>query len=244
MNISMSKVWDAMYKYFTTLPAEIYTSLLIVIVLTVFAIVIGNKIKKADPLARPTTATLIGETMVGGIENFVVNMMGPRFKKFAPYFLFVAMYLPLSFISGVFGFPSPISYYAVPLLLALTTFLMVHGTSIKYTKWGYFKRFISPTPVLLPINIMTFPSMVISLSFRMFGNALAGTIIMGLVYWATGGAAELLLSFIKVGPFNFVAPFITPALHAYFDFFGAFIQTIVFISLSCLFIAAEGPEEA
>jgi F-type H+-transporting ATPase subunit a len=178
------------------------------------------------------------------MENFTINMMGPRFKKFAPYFGFVAMYLPVAFVVGVLGLPSPLTYYAVPLILALTTFVFVHVTAIRYQKWGYFKRFVAPFAVFLPINIMTYPVIIVSLSFRMFGNALAGMIIVSMVYWATGGLAEMVLGWVNLPAFNFVGPLITPFFHAYFDFFGAFIQTLVFISLSCLFVAAEGPSEA
>ena len=41
----------------------------------------------------------------------------------------------------------------------------------------------------------------------------------------------------------FIAPFITPILHAYFDLFSAFIQTAVFIMLTMLFVANEVPDE-
>lgn len=244
MNISMVKVGSSIADYFLNLPAEIYSSIFVVIGLSIFAIVIGSKVKKADPLAEPTTTTFIGETIVGGIEKFTINTMGPRFKPYAPYFGFLAMYIPVSFIVGIIGLSSPIAYYGVPLILALTTFIFVHMTAIKYQKWGYFKRFVEPFAVFLPINILTFPVILISLSFRIFGNALAGTIIMAMIYWATGNAAGALLGIFNLPAFNFIGPFVAPVFHAYFDFFGAFIQTLVFISLSCLFVAAEAPNEA
>jgi F-type H+-transporting ATPase subunit a len=149
------------------------------------------------------------------------------------------MYLPLAFLSGLLNLPSPITYFAVPLTFGIITFGLIHGTSIKYTKWRYFERFVSPTWLLLPINILTTPMTIVSLSARLFGNALSGTIIMSLIYWATGVAAEALTGSV----FNFFGPIIAPVFHAYFDFFGAFVQTLVFLSLTCLFIAAEGPEE-
>lgn len=243
MSISMFSIGSAIGNYFLHLPAEIYSSVIIVIGMSIFAIVIGKKVKQADPLAAPTNATFIGETIVGGMENFTVNMMGPRFKRYAPYFAFLAMYTPVAFVIGIIGLPSPITYYGVPLIMAFTTFLFVHITAVKYQKWGYFKRFVAPFAIFLPINLMTFPMIIVSLSFRMFGNALAGMIIMSMLYWATGGAAEALLGIFNLPGFNFIGPFITPFFHAYFDFFGAFIQTLVFISLSCLFVAAEAPLE-
>lgn len=237
--ILTSNVFEIIGDYFLNLPMEIIVSLGIMLLIAIFSIIIGNKMKKADPLAKPTTAVFIGEFIVGGIVNFVEDLMGKGYKSYYGYFVMIAMYFPLAFITGLLNLPSPISYFAVPLVFGIITFVHIHWTAIKTNKWGYFERFVSPTPILLPINILTTPMTIVSLSARLLGNALAGTIIMALVYWATGNVAEALTGL----GFNFVGPLITPAFHAYFDLFGAFVQTLVFLSLTCLFIAAEGPEE-
>ena len=221
------------------IPFEIFVSVGIMAILCVLAIVFGAIIKKADPLKKPSTAVVLTETVVGGMDNFVTGLMGDKGKKFAPYFLCVALYLPLAFVTGLFGLPSPIGYYVVPLSLALITFVMIHVTAIKHQHWKYFKRFVDPFAVFLPINLVTFWSNLLSLSFRLLGNALAGTIIMGMVYWATDSASNLILNLFGTGGFNFIGPFIAPFLHAYFDLFGAFVQTLVFLSLSCIFIVNE-----
>lgn len=237
--ILTSSFIDIIKNYFLDLPMEIIVSLAIMVVIAIFSIVIGNKMKKADPLAKQTTGVFIGEFIVGGVVNYAEGLMGKRYKNYYHYFVLVAMYLPLAFLSGLLNLPSPITYFAVPLTFGIITFGLIHGTSIKYTKWRYFERFVSPTWLLLPINILTTPMTIVSLSARLFGNALSGTIIMSLIYWATGVAAEALTGSV----FNFFGPIIAPVFHAYFDFFGAFVQTLVFLSLTCLFIAAEGPEE-
>lgn len=221
------------------IPVEIFVSVGIMALLCILAIVFGAIIKKADPLKKPSTAVVITETVVGGIDNFVVSMMGEKFRKFVPYFIGIAMYLPLAFITGLFGLPSPIGYYVVPLSLALVTFVMTHVVAVRHQKWSYFKRFVSPYAIFLPINLISFWSNILSLSFRLLGNALAGTIILGMIYWATDGVSNLILGLFGTGGFNFIAPFVAPVFHAYFDLFGAFVQTLVFLSLSCLFIAAE-----
>ena len=237
--ILTSSFLDMIKNYFLDLPMEIIVSLAIMVVIAIFSIVIGNKMKKADSLAKQTTGVFLGEFIVGGVVNYAEGLMGKRYKNYYHYFVLVAMYLPLAFLSGLLNLPSPITYFAVPLSFGVITFGLIHGTSIKYTKWRYFERFVSPTWLLLPINILTTPMTIVSLSARLFGNALSGTIIMSLIYWATGVAAEALTGSV----FNFFGPIIAPVFHAYFDFFGAFVQTLVFLSLTCLFIAAEGPEE-
>ena len=237
--ILTSSFLDIIKNYFLDLPMEIIVSLAIMVVIAIFSIVIGNKMKKADPLAKQTTGVFIGEFIVGGVAKYAEGLMGPKYKSYYPYFVLIVMYLPLAFLSGLLNLPSPITYFGVPLTFGVITFGLIHGTSIKYTKWRYFERFVSPTWLLLPINILTTPMTIVSLSARLFGNALSGTIIMSLIYWATGLVAEALTGSI----FNFVGPLLAPVFHAYFDFFGAFVQTLVFLSLTCLFIAAEGPEE-
>ena len=43
--------------------------------------------------------------------------------------------------------------------------------------------------------------------------------------------------------FNFVALILAPALHFYFDLFAGFIQTLIFITLTMVFVGNELPEE-
>jgi F-type H+-transporting ATPase subunit a len=236
-------LYNLITNFFLNLPAEIYTSVLVVILLSIFSVYVGSQMKKSDPLKKPSTIVWLGETIVSGIENFIVSMGGNKLKYLTPYFMTLALYIPISFITGMFGLPSPINYYGVPMLFATATFILVHGTAMRYQKWGYFKRFTAPFAIFLPINLLTFLSPIVSLSFRMFGNALAGTIILSMIYWATGNATEILFNLLGIQNLNFLGPLIAPVFHAYFDLFGALIQTLVFLSLSVLFISAEIPSE-
>jgi F-type H+-transporting ATPase subunit a len=43
--------------------------------------------------------------------------------------------------------------------------------------------------------------------------------------------------------FNFMAPVLTPILHAYFDLFAGFIQTLVFVTLTMVLIGNDMPDE-
>jgi len=149
------------------------------------------------------------------------------------------MYLFPSFIFGLFGLPSPITYYFVPLIMALFTFILIHGTSIYYSRWKYFKRFIDPFPFFLPINLISMWAPLISLSFRMFGNAVAGWVLMELIYSVFQILSEALFG----GLFLPVAALVTPVLHAYFDLFSGFMQTTIFITLSMLFVNSEIPDD-
>lgn len=70
---------------------------------------------------------------------------------------------------------------------------------------------------------------------------------MNLLYWGSGLLANVIYGgFIPTGPSSLlVTPILAPFLHMYFDLFGAFIQTLVFVSLSMIFISQEddSPDE-
>ena len=59
----------------------------------------------------------------------------------------------------------------VALALLVSIFYFYGG--LRKKGLGYFKRYIQPTPILLPINILEDFTKPLSLSFRLFGNVLA-----------------------------------------------------------------------
>lgn len=219
--------------------AEMISSMVCFLIILVLALIINFKAKRADPLKKPKGILLLAEIGVEKCDAFVSTNMGIIFKKrLSPYIGFVFMYILLAFIIGLLGFSSPMTYYIVPLSLALMTFLLIHITSIKYTKASYFKRYISPFPVFLPINLLSMWAPLLSLSFRLFGNACAGWVLMSLIY----GVFQMISEAIFAGLSLPIAAIVTPFLHAYFDVFSGFIQTLIFAYLSMLLIAAEVPD--
>ena len=99
----------------------------------------------------------------------------------------------------------------------------IHGFGIKSKGLGYFKGFLEPVPFLLPINIVGELATPVSLSFRLFGNILGGTIIMGLVY--------------AMFPKIVIFLGIPAALHCYFDVFAGALQAFIFVMLSMTFVS-------
>ena len=223
--------------------AATIVSLIVLLAIVIFSIVFGLAIRKADPLKPQNKRVFIADWFVSKVDGFVQKMMGTHFEKLGPYFAVLFLYLPVSFMIGLLGFSvPPLGVWAIPMTVAMGTFILIHATAIKYQKWKYFKRYTSPFAIFLPINIMTTFVPLISLSFRILGNVLAGTIIMTMIYAATEAISSMLI------PFNFLGVLVAPVFHLYFDVFGAYIQTTVFIFLSGIWISqeAEGyvPEEA
>ena len=200
---------------------------IIIIALTIVALILRAKINKITDV--PTTKLQnIVELIIETMENFVIQNMGEKYKYFGNWFFGVFCFVLTSNYIGLLSFRSPTADLATTLALALVTFTLIHFMGIKVNKGAYFKGYIEPMPVLLPLNIIGEIATPVSLSLRLFGNILGGTIIMGLINAALS-QGHIIIQVIGFGA-------ITPILHAYFDVFAGFLQTFIFVILSMTFI--------
>ncbi|MFV0395715.1 MAG: F0F1 ATP synthase subunit A [Coprobacillaceae bacterium] len=212
------------------IQTELIFSLIIIAGLCIFFVYAGNKIKAANPLEKPKGLVLVCETGVEMIYNYMKTIMPRNFERsYYPYFAMIFLYVVVSNWSGLIGFTPPTSSYSVTLAITLITFVLIQHQAIK-KKGGltYIKDMIWP-----PTNIFGVLAPLISLSMRLFGNILSGSIIMTLVYGFTSWLSGLLI------PIDFIGPFLGGILHIYFDIFSGAIQTVVFVTLSSIFIAME-----
>lgn len=223
---------------------EVISSVIVVLIIVVLSIIIGIKAHFQDPLKRPKGLLFLAEEGVKFFDRFTGELMGSALPNFGGFIMGVAVYLFIAFIFGLTGLPSPVTYMAVPLSLGLTTFLLIHLVSAKFTKWKYFRRYVDPFPVFLPINLISMWAPLLSLTLRMFGNAVAGWVLLSIVEAALRDLSAMIFAFIP-SEWNqvFLAPIPLAVLHAYFDIFSGFIQTTVFIFLTTIFIGQEIPEE-
>lgn len=238
-----------MFDNFLTweISGEVYTSLIVMAIVMILFIISGILAHFHDPLKPSKGLLFVAETLVGFFDRLVDELMGPQFKGFGGFIMAIASYLFIAFIFGLTGLPSPVTYLAVPLSLGLISFGMIHFTSMKYKKFRYFKRYIEPFPIFLPINLISMWAPVLSFTLRLFGNAISGFVIMSLVYAGfnqiSGACIDLVSSWTEAGVWNIVAPIPAAILHCYFDLFSGLIQTTVFIFLSMVLISQEAPEE-
>ena len=236
-------MFDQFFKI--TVAPEVISSIIVMAIIAILAIIIGIQAHFQDPLKKPKGLLLIAEIGVKFFDNFVEGLIGTKLPGFGGIVMCCGVYLFVAFIFGLTGLPSPVTYMAVPLSLGLTAMLCIHITSAKFTKWKYFKRYIDPFPIFLPINLISMWAPALSLTLRLFGNAVAGMTLMSLLYTFLSSVGPVLFQAagesIHVG--GFITPIITPVLHAYFDLFSGLIQTTVFISLMTILTGQEIPEE-
>ena len=228
------------------LSGETISSLIIIGIICLLSFYIAIRAHFADPLKKPRGVLFLAEVGVTFFDGLVTSLMGKRYKGMGGFFMAIATYLFLAFIWGLTGLPTPTTYLATPLSLGLVTFVLIHANAIRFNKWKYFKRYIEPLPFFLPINLISMWAPLLSLTMRLFGNALAGWTLMTLLYSGFSNIGGVIIEFATndlMHAGDIMAPFITPVLHAYFDLFSGLIQTVVFLFLSMIFISNEGPED-
>lgn len=233
---------------YDNLPPEFITSLLALVIILIITLVINIKLKKYNPLERPKGFLHLVEIAIDFADRQVTSLMGDAFEGFGGYLLVVCGYIFLGFFIGMIGIPNffqinsswafealpnPFTNMAMPLSIALITFCLTHYTSIRCKKWSYFKRFTEPFVVFAPINLVTMWSSLLSLTLRLFGNALAGYCVITLIYVGIGSAIPN--SWYGL----FISPIIAPIAHLYFDMFDGFIQLMVFGMLTMINISGE-----
>lgn len=223
-----------------SLSGEVIAALIIVLLLVILSIYIGIRAKTTNPLKKPKGILLLMEMAVEKMDSFTALTMGKGFEDYGGYLMGQIAFLALGLALGMLGLPTPMTNLAIPLSLGLSTFLMIHITSVRFTGIRYFKRYVEPIFVFLPINLLSMWGPLLSLSFRLFGNAIAGWVILALVNNALGSLGNMIANnwgqvvTIGIG---------TPLLHAYFDAFSAFIQSTVFVYISAILVSQERPEE-
>ncbi len=205
-----------------------HVSLVIVLlVLIIFAIAANRAIKKADPYKKTSGFLNVIELMVETLDNLVKTNMGEKHgMAFANYIGSIFAFIFVCNISGIFGLRAPTADYGTTLALALMTFVLIHYNGFKYQKMKHITDLAKPL-LLTPINVIGEFATPLSMSLRLFGNVLSGTVLMALVYGLLPKA---------------VLWFWPGALHVYFDVFSGCIQTYVFCMLTMVFISQNFDE--
>ncbi|MEF9967875.1 MAG: F0F1 ATP synthase subunit A [Longicatena sp.] len=206
------------------------------VILSIFFIVAGRKVAKADPTQPPKGFVLGCEIIAKLGTGIISDNLKERTKSYLPFFgTLIFMMAPCN-LMGLIGLQPPTSNLSVNVTLAVMMFLLIQFTSI-YEKGllPRLKELTEPIWFLAPLNVLGDLALPISLSLRLFGNLLAGTIIVGLFYTMMR----------SLGVFGVFGYSFTPFLHAYFDIFSGLIQTYIFFTLASFFLseAQVGDEE-
>ena len=228
------------------------SSLVVMGIVAILAIIVGIQAHFHDPM-KPSKGLLgLAEAFYEWLQEWTRGIMGREPGNWPGYFFCLFVYLFMAFIWSITGFPSIIDTLVLPLALSLVMFVLIQFTALRYQKFGYFHRYIEPIPLFLPINLVTMWTPIISTTLRMFGNCLAGSVIIGLVNWALKNVSVMIFASWAGSYTNpldspaaiWFSPVFIAVLNLYFGLFSGYIQTLVFASLNGVWIGNEMPEDA
>lgn len=210
LNVAGVEIW---------ITETIFNTWLIMLFLIVLAVVARIKLKSFKVI--PTGTQNVIETVVEMFDNFACSTLGEKLSYIAPWYFMVFAYLITCCVFSVFGFRAPSADWATTFALAFASFSLMLIMGFKHRKGEYLKSFFEPHFIFFPLNLIGELAKPVSLSFRLFGNMLSGTIILTLYY----GLTPL---FVQFG--------IPVFLHAFFDVVFGAIQTYIFVIISLMYV--------
>ncbi|MFH7030852.1 MAG: F0F1 ATP synthase subunit A [Heteroscytonema crispum UTEX LB 1556] len=205
------------------------TSWFVIGILVIASIAATRNIQKV-----PSGIQNLMEYALEFIRDLTKNQIGE--KEYRPWVPFIGTLFLFIFVSNWSGALIPWKLIKLPsgelaaptndinttVALALLTSLAYFYAGFSKRGLGYFKKYIEPTPVLLPIAILEDFTKPLSLSFRLFGNILADELVV----------AVLVL----------LVPLFVPLPVMALGLFTSAIQALVFATLAAAYIheAMEG----
>lgn len=191
------------------------------------------------------TATRNIQRIPGGMQNLMEyalefirdltkNQIGE--KEYRPWVPFIGTLFLFIFVSNWSGALIPWKLIHIPsgelaaptndinttVALALLTSLAYFYAGFRKRGLAYVAKYVQPTPILLPINILEDFTKPLSLSFRLFGNILADELVVGVLV--------------------LLVPLFIPLPVMALGLFTSAIQALVFATLAAVYIgeAMEG----
>ncbi len=168
------------------------------------------------------------EVIVGGLENFMVEITGPEGRFFFPFIATIFLYILVCNLLGLVpGFYSPTANLNTTLSMAICTFFYTHIIGVKFHGVKYIKHFMGPVlwlaPLMFPIELIGHLARVMSLSIRLFGNIFGKEMVLSILFMLAG---------------LYLAPL--PIL--FLGILVSFIQALVFMLLAIMYFVGAMEE--
>lgn len=191
---------------------------IIMAVLVLLSVILVRNLR----VENPGKVQLALEAAIGWAQDFFEGILGKENRRYFPYLITVLLFLGASnTIAPLCGFKPPTKDLNVTAALAVMSMCLIEYSGIRKNGLKHWaKHFAQPVPVVAPIMILEIVIRPLSLCMRLFGNMLAGFVVM-----------ELLKT---------VVPVLVPIpVSFYFDIFDGLLQAYVFVFLTALFMNEE-----
>lgn len=172
----------------------------------------------------PGLMQVVGELFVAQLYGLTEDAVGKdKVNAYAPLISALFMFLLISNWLGIIPhLHEPSKDLNTTLSLGLMGFVISHYAGIKQKGIKtYVKEYFQPIFFMMPLNVIGELAKVVSISFRLFGNIMGGSIIIMVVSYLT---------------YSILLP---PLLNLFFGLFVGTIQAFVFTMLTVVYISVQ-----
>ena len=172
----------------------------------------------------PGPIQILGELFVSALYKLTEDALGKEMAKtYGPLTIALFLFLLLSNWLGIIPhLDEPTKDLNTPLSLGIMGFCIAHYAGIKSKGLKqYLMEYCNPIFFMAPLNIIGEFAKIISISFRLFGNIMGGSIIILVVSYLT---------------YSIILP---PFLYAFFGLFVGTVQAFVFTMLTIVYISVQ-----
>jgi F-type H+-transporting ATPase subunit a len=192
--------------------------------IVIFALITFGILATRKRNILPGPFQVLGELLVEQFYALTEDTLGKELAKtYSPLICALFMFLLLSNWLGIIPhLGEPTKDLNTPLSLGLMGFVIAHYTGIKVKGFKkYISEYFQPFFFMMPLNIIGELSKVVSISFRLFGNIMGGSVII------------MVISYLS---FSIILP---PFLNAFFGLFVGTVQAFVFTMLTVVYISVQ-----
>jgi F-type H+-transporting ATPase subunit a len=202
-------------KFGVHIPPQVTYSWAVILILVGLGVLASRRVTLV-----PAGAQNVFELIIGGLEDFMVEITGEEGRAFFPFIATLFLYIMVCNLIGLIpGFLSPTSNINTPLSMALCTFVFTHYLGVKYIK-----HFLGPIPALaplfLPIELIGHMARVLSLTLRLFGNIMGEDLVLAILLFLAG-------------------MFLAPLPMMFLAVFTSVVQAFVFTLLSIMYFTGS-----
>lgn len=209
--------------------------MLVVSVLTILMLVLGMRRRAMVP-GRFQAAT---EMIYEFTWSMCVDTIGPEGKRFFPFIFALFMFILFGNLIGIFPYFFTFTSHIVNTLamtMAVMILTVIVGLYMHGFHWfGYFVPQGVPKymlPLLVPIEVVSFLSRIISLSVRLFANMMSDHVMLEVF----GGFVVMLGAAGWLGYVPSAFAFAVDVILIGFEILIGALQAYVFALLSCIYI--------
>lgn len=195
-------------------------------VIAVGAVALALVVRSRLSVEHPGHLQIVLEDLLTGLTGMLEEWIGPKGIRYLPIVGTLGLFILAGNMMGLVpGMMAPTSSINVTLGCAITVFVYYHIQGVREQGIGpYLKHFAAPpgaplfiAPIMLPIEIISHFSRVLSLSLRLFGNVFGEELVILILFS--------------------IVPFLVPLPMMFLAIITGTLQALIFVILTMIYLA-------